>query len=194
MAIGFLIIIIFPFVFYYTQINNLNQKINTIKKAMKEEKETYIDSLTGKTHWTGNGEQVIRTTVNKLGKIPEGCIGGDRILQGVNSGKVYRNYSYENYVKYVQSQIDEGKCWCLERSAFTNSNSDLKYNIIEKYFYTLDKKKEYEFYDITCPSGRIVHEAKAFYIYYLNKVITLKPHKIEIIEINEEEYKKLGGK
>lgn len=194
MVIGFLIIIIFPFVFYYTQINNLNQKVNTIKKAMKEKKETYIDPLTGKTHWTGNGEQVIRTTVNKLGKIPEGCIGGDRILQGVNSGKVYRNYSYENYVKYVQSQIDEGKCWCLERSVFTNLNGDLKYNMIEKYFYTLIKEKKHEFYDVFYPSGRVVHEVKTVYIYYLNKINSFNPYTKETINITEEEYKKLGGK
>lgn len=192
--IGLIIIIVFPFVFFYTQMNNLNRKTSAIKKALDEGKETYIDPLTGKTHWTENGEQVIRTTVNKFEKIPEGCIVGDRILQGIKSNRVYKNYSYENYIQHIQRQIDNGKCWCFERSAYTNSNSDLRYNLKEKYFYTLNKKKNREFFNTTYSPNRIIRESKVFYVYYINKVISLNSYKTETFKITEEEYKKLGGK
>ena len=192
--IGLIIIIVFPFVYFYTQMNNLGRKTSAIKKALDEGKETYIDPLTGKTHWTENGEQVIRTTVNKFEKIPEGCIVGDRILQGIKSGKVYKNYSYENFIKHVQRQIDSGECWCFERSAYTNSNSDLRYNLKEKYFYTLNKKKNREFFNTTYSSNRTIRESKVFYVYYINKVISLNPYKTNTFKITEKEYKKLGGK
>ena len=119
---------------------------------------------------------------------------GDRILQGIKSGKVYINYSYENFIKHVQRQIDSGECWCFERSAYTNSNSGLRYNLKEKYFYTLNKEKNREFFNTTYSSNRTIRESKVFYVYYINKVISLNPYKTNTFKITEKEYKKLGGK
>ena len=55
MIVGLLIIIIFPFIYFHTQMNNFNQKTNTIRKAIKSEKETYYDITDGHLHWTQNG-------------------------------------------------------------------------------------------------------------------------------------------
>ena len=141
MLVGLLIIIIFPFIYFYTQMNNLNQKTDAIKKAVVEGKETYIDPLTGKTHWTKNGEQVIWTEILSVEQnIPEGCIIGDKVLRGVKTGHIYKNKSFEQYKQHIQRQIDNKKCWCYERHVFNKKNRadyDLRYHIKEKYFYSL---------------------------------------------------------
>lgn len=118
--------------------NNFNEKTSAIKKAINEGSETYIDPLTGKTHWTENGEQVIWTEILPVERnIPEGCIVGDKVLRGVKSGKVYKNKSYERFVAHVQRQIDNGEVWCWERHAFNKDRADynLRYHMKEKYFY-----------------------------------------------------------
>lgn len=139
--IGLIIILIFPFIYFYTQMCNLNSKTNAIKKAMDEGKETYIDPLTGKMHWTENGEQVIWTEILSVEKnIPEGCIVGDKVLQGVKSKKIYKNKSREQFHIHVQKQLDAGKIWCWERNEYNNKNNkdnSLRYNMKDKYFYSL---------------------------------------------------------
>lgn len=141
MIIGFLIIIIFPFIYFYTQMNNLNTKVSSIREAIDKGQETYIDPLTGKTHWTENGEQVIWTEILSVEKnIPEGCIVGDRVLRGVKSRKVYKNRSREQFQAHIQRQINDGKIWCWERNEYNNKdNKDygLRYNMKDKYFYRL---------------------------------------------------------
>ena len=62
--VGLLIIIIFPFIFYYTQINNLNKKTTSIRKALKEGNETYIDPVDYKMRWTENGALVRKMKLN----------------------------------------------------------------------------------------------------------------------------------
>lgn len=138
--IGLIIIIIFPFIYFYAQMNNLNQKTDAIRTAINEKKETYIDPLTGKMHWIENGEQVIWTEILSVEKnIPDGCIIGDKVLRGIKTGKIYKNKSYEKFVAHVQRQINNEEIWCWERHSYNEDRVDynLKYNIKEKYFYFL---------------------------------------------------------
>lgn len=138
MIVGLLIIIIFPFIYFYTQINNFNQKTGAIKKAINEEKEVYIDPLTGKMHWTENGEQVIWTEILSVEQnIPKGCIVGDKVLRGVKTDKIYKNQNYEDFVAHVQRQINNGEIWCWERHSYNGDRADynLKYHIKEKFLY-----------------------------------------------------------
>ena len=141
MIIGFLVIIIFPFIYFYTQANKLGQKTSSIKKAMDEGKETYTDTVDMCTRWTETGEKVYRSIWHYHKTHPEqDAIEGDDVLFGLNTYRVYRNYTKERFVEHVQRQIDSGKCWCFERAAFNqNSSKDyvLRYNMKEKYFYHL---------------------------------------------------------
>ena len=172
MVIGFLIIIIVPFVFYYTQINNLNQKVVIIKKAINERKETYIDTVDMCERWTATGEKVYHCKWVYTAIKTEDAIEGDDVLMGLNSHKVYRNYSKERFIQHIQWQIDNGLCWCWDRSAYNkknNADSDLKYHLKEKYFYYL---------------GLDLNSHKYFICYY-------NTNKKEIIDFNK--YKELGG-
>lgn len=170
--IGLIIIIVFPFMFFYTQMNNLNRKTSAIKKAIDKEKETYIDPIDMCERWTATGEKVYRGKwVYKTIKT-EDAIEGDDVLFGLNTYKIYRNYSKEKYIADIQWQIDHGRCWCWERHAFNNKNKKdyhLHYHMKGKYFYRLnwdDKTHNY-------------------YIEYYNN------GKKEII--NYEKYRELGG-
>lgn len=173
MFIGLFIIIVFPFIYFYTQASNLNTKVSAIRKAVKEGKETYTDPLTGKTHWTENGEQVIWTEILSVErKIPEGCIVGDQVLRGVKSGRVYKNRSYDQFIAHIQRQMDDGKEWCWERSVYNEKSRqdyDYKYNMKGKYFYSLH-------WD---------HDAHNYYIQYYD---TKKTEPISF-----ERYRELGG-
>lgn len=138
--IGLIIILVFPFIFFYTQMNKLNNKTSAIKKAMDEGKETYIDTVDMCTRWTATGEKVYRCKWVYTHIKTEDTIEGDDVLIGLNTHKIYRNYSKENFFDHVQNQINNNKCWCYERSAYNkNSNKDyiLKYNMKDKYFYHL---------------------------------------------------------
>lgn len=198
MIVGLIIILVFPFIYFYTEMSNLNSKTSTIKKAIDEGKETYIDPLTGKMHWVENGEQVIWTEILSTEKnIPEGCIVGDKVLRGVKSGKVYKNKSFEQFKAHVQRQINNGEIWCYERIDYAKKHDDcskqhLRYHIKDKYFYTLQKienqrivkKTPEEIKEKRCwEKYKVVEEKKYFII--RNEIKT---------EITCEEYKKLGGK
>lgn len=204
MIVGLLIIIIFPFIYFYTQMSSFNQKTNAIRKAINEEKETYIDPLTGKTHWTENGEQVIWTEILSVERnIPEGCIVGDKVLRGVKSGKVYKNRSYEQFMNHVQRQINNGEVWCYERKNYAKEYDDyskeyVRYHMIDKYFYILEKTEE----EIIVPrteeerlndqpwkKSKVVERT-----IYLKKIYDLATEQIlETKEIDYKEYIKLGG-
>lgn len=140
MIIGFLIIIIFPFIYFYTQANNFGKKTSAIKKAMDEGRETYIDTVDMCERWLATGEKVyhckwVYTTIKT-----EDAIEGDNVLMGLDTHRVYRNYSKESFIKHVQSQIDNGECWCWERHAYNEKAPKdyyLHYNMKEKYFYRL---------------------------------------------------------
>ena len=173
MIVGLLIILVFPFIYFYIQMNNFNQKTDAIRTAINEKKETYIDPLTSKMHWTENGEQVIWTEILPVERnIPEGCIVGDKVLRGVKTGRVYKNKSYERYKEHIQWQLDHGECWCFERHAYNKKNQtdyDLRYHMIGKYFYSLQ-------FDWN------IHEYCIIYKDTQKKEI-----------INYDEYEKLGG-
>ena len=58
MIAGLLIIIIFPFIYFYTQMDNFNQKTDVIKRAIDEKKYYYCDNF---------GWKDITNEVNKFG-------------------------------------------------------------------------------------------------------------------------------
>ena len=171
--IGLIIILVFPFIYFYTQMNRFNEKTGNIRKAIDKGQETYVDPLTGKNHWIENGEQVIWTEILSIEKnIPEGCIVGDQILRGVKSGKIYKNRSRERFQIHIQKQMDAGKIWCWERNEYNNQNhkdNGLRYNMKDKYFYSL-------YWDWNSVS---------YYIRYYNTK--------EKEPITFERYKELGG-
>lgn len=170
--IGLIIILVFPFAFFYTQINKLDDKTNAIKKAINKEKETYLDTVDMCTRWTTTGEKVYRCKWVYTHIKTKDAVEGDDVLIGLNSYRIYRNYSKENFLNHIQNQINNNKCWCYERSAYNkNSNKDyiLRYNMKDKYFYYLGWDNETHNYII---------------IYY-------GTNKKEIITY--ERYKELGG-
>lgn len=202
--IGLIIILIFPFIYFYTQMNNFNQKTGAIRKAINEEKETYIDPLTGKMHWTETGEQVIWTEILPVERnIPEGCIVGDKVLRGIKTGKVYKNRSYEQFMDHVQTQINSGEIWCYERRDYAKEYDDysrrnIRYHMIDKYFYILEKiedeiiiarTKEERLNDQPWKRSKIIERTT-----YLKKIYDLATERIlETKEIDYKEYIKLGG-
>jgi len=172
--IGLIIILVFPFIFFYTQINNLNQKTGAIKKAMDEGKETYTDTINMCERWTETGEQVYNTVWHYCKTHPEqDAIDGDQVLMGLKTYRVYKNYSKEKFIKHIQWQKDHDECWCYERVAFNekekNLDFKLKYHMTKQFFYRLR-------FDFT------THH---YYIWYNGS------DKKEIIDYDT--YKKLGG-
>lgn len=142
MIIGFLIIIIFPFIFFYTQMNIFNEKTSAIRKAMDEGKETYYDTVDGFLHWTENGEKVIHC--NWGYKDNDEAIVGDKVLMGIKNHHVYKNYTREQFEHHIQTQIDCGYCWCYERHAYSGKcrgDLALRYHMKDKYFYYLVKEE-----------------------------------------------------
>lgn len=198
MIVGLIIILVFPFIYFYTQMNNFNQKTDAIRTAINEKKETYIDPLTGKMHWTENGEQVIWTEILSVERnIPEGCIIGDKVLRGVKTGRVYRNKSYEDFKDHIQEQILADEVWCYERNDYAKANDSpgktfLRYHMKDKYFYSLKKEEK------KCIVEKSETEKDPHRSWDKYKVITEKKYYIiknkKTTEISFEEYKRLGGK
>lgn len=140
--IGVIIILVSPFIFFYTQMNKLNNKTSTIKKAMDKGKETYYDSMDGFLHWTENGEKVIDCVWGYQEN--NQAIVGDQVIMGVKSHHVYKNYTKEKFEYHVQCQINSGQVWCYERHAYNQpfrGDVILRYHIKEKYFYYLIKEE-----------------------------------------------------
>lgn len=138
--IGLIIILVFPFIFFYTQMNNFNEKTGAIRKAIEEEKETYIDTVDMCERWTATGEKVYHCKWVYTNKKTEDAIEGDNVLMGLNTHKVYRNYSKEKYIADIQWRMDHGTCWCWERHAFNEKTKEdclLHYHMKDKYFYRL---------------------------------------------------------
>ena len=195
MIVGLIIILIFPFIYFYTQMNNLNSKTSAIKKAMDEGKETYIDPLTGKMHWTKNGALVTQTKLDFLWKIgDQQSIPGDEVIIDLNTRKIYRNYSREKFQMHIQNQINQGKCWCGERQEYRDRGYSkdylLKYHMKDKYFYRLDKKEICE--AIRDKRGRALKDKFTIYCYkQIYNPVTRRYN--EKTEISYEEYRKLGG-
>lgn len=195
MIAGLLIVIIFPFIYFYTQMDNFNQKTDIIKKAIDNEKETYIDPLTGKMHWTKNGALVTKTKLNMFWKLGEqDSLPGDEVLIDLNTGKIYKNYSREKFAAHVQEQIKQGRCWCGARKEFRDrgylKDKYLKYHMKGLYFYRLITDKA------TCP----IYDQKGKYIsnkiilYCYKQIYNPATKKYENqTEIGYKEYKRLGG-
>lgn len=195
MIAGLLIIIIFPFIYFYTQMDNFNQKTDVIKRAIDEKKEIYIDPLTGKMHWTKNGALVTKTKLNMFWKSGEqDSLPGDEVLIDLNTDKIYRNYSREKFMAHVEKQIEQGKCWCGARKEFRDrgylKDEYLKYHIKGLYFYRLminkiskpiyDRKEKYGTYEIT--------------LYCYQQIYNPATKKYgDKIEIGYKKYKELGG-
>ena len=193
--IGLIIILVFPFIYFYTQMSNLNSKTSAIKKAMDEGKETYIDPLTGKMHWTKNGALVTQTKLDFLWKSgDQQSIPGDKVIIDLNTRKIYRNYSREKFQMHIQDQINQGKCWCGERQEYRDRGYSkdylLKYHMKDKYFYRLDKKEIRE--TIRDKRGRALKDKFTIYCYKQIYNPTTRRYS-EKTEISYEEYRKLGG-
>jgi hypothetical protein len=196
MIAGLLIIIVFPFIYFYTQMNNFNQKTDIIRTAINEGKETYIDPLTGKMHWTENGAVVSRIKLNMFWKPgDQNSLPGDEVLIDLNTDKIYRNYSREKFIAHVEKQIEQGKCWCGARKEFRDrgylKDEYLKYHIKGLYFYRLmidkiskpiyNRKEKNGAYEIT--------------LYCYQQIYNPATKKYgDKKEIGYQEYKKLGGK
>lgn len=195
MIVGLIIILVFPFIYFYTQMSNLNSKTSAIKKAINEGKETYIDPLTGKMHWTKNGALVTQTKLDFLWKIgDQQSIPGDEVIIDLNTRKIYRNYSREKFQMHIQNQINQGKCWCGERQEYRDRGYSkdylLKYHMKDKYFYRLDKKEICE--TIRDKRGRALKHKFTIYCYkQIYNPVTRRYN--EKTEISYEEYRKLGG-
>ena len=175
MITGLLIIIVFPFIYFYAQMNNFNQKTDVIRTAINEGKEIYIDPVTNKMHWTETGEQVVWTEILSIEKnIPNGCVIGDKVLRGIKTGYIYRNQSIEEFNQHVQRQINNNKCWHYGRTAYNKkeiNDNDLRYHIKNNYYYYLGWS----------------WDMKSYYIcFYDNNAKKIK-------KITFAEYKKLGG-
>lgn len=195
MIVGLLIIIIFPFIYFYTQMNSFNQKTDAIRTAINEKKETYIDPLTGKMHWTENGALVMKIKLDYLWKPgDQGAIAGDNVIIDLNTRKIYRNYSKEEFEVHIQEQINQGKCWCGERKEYRDRGCMrdylLKYHMKDKYFYKLNKKETRE--TIRDKRGRALQDKFTIYCYKQIYNPTTKRYD-EKIEIGYKEYRELGG-
>lgn len=139
---GLIIILVFPFIFFYTQMNRFNEKTDTIRKAIKEEKETYYDVTDGHLHWTETGEIVVRWRWAYADR--EDVIKGDDVIYGEKSKRIYRNFTKEKFVNHVQNQMDLGYCWCYERHAYNQkfrNDITLRYHMKDNYFYYLIKEE-----------------------------------------------------
>lgn len=196
MIAGLLIIIISPFIYFYTQMNNFNQKTNIIKKAIDEKKETYIDPIDLKVHWTENGALVTRKILSNFWTNgDQDSLVGDEVILGINNNRVYKNYSRDKFVAHVQEQIDQGKCWCGERKEYRDKgctkDHHMKYHMKEKYFYRLNIKEVKE--DIFNEKGRYMFRSKITIYCYKQIYNPATETYGDLIEIGYEEYKKLGG-
>lgn len=194
--IGLLIIIILPFIFYYTQIKNLNKKTTSIRKALKEGNETYIDPVDYKMRWTENGALVRKMKLNSLWKPgDQDSLPGDEVIIDLNTNKIYRNYSKEKFIAHVQEQINNNKCWCGERKEFRDRGCSkdyyMKYHMKEKYFYRLESNKTYE--TIYGKNGRSTNKHKITIFCYKQIYNPLTRRYGDKIEIGYTEYQKLGG-
>lgn len=195
--IGLIIILVFPFIYFYTQMNNFNQKINAIKQAISEGKETYIDPLTGKMHWAENGEQVIFTNILSIEDKKEDGIPGDKVLQGVKTGRIYKNYSYEDFKIHVKKQLDNKEIWCAERKHYRDgdwyNDSGMKYHMQDKYFYCLESKIKWTDHIKQYPNDTRYKDGTVYCYKRLFNQATNNYYQ-ERIEITYDEYIKLGGR
>lgn len=193
--IGLIIILVFPFIHFYRQMNRFNKKTGTIRKAIDEGKEIYIDPIDYKMHWTENGALVMKIKLDCLWKPgDQGAIAGDDVIIDLNTRKIYKNYSKEEFEAHIQEQIDQGKCWCGERKEYRNRGCMkdylLKYHMKDKYFYRLNKKETRE--TIRNKKGRALKDKFTIYCYKQIYNPTTKRYDEEI-EIGYKEYKELGG-
>lgn len=193
MAVAFLLIIIFPFFFYFTQLKNLNTKINVIKKAIDKKEDTFIDPMNGRLCSTKTGEPVKRTYIYLIDPSIKECIVGDQVLRGINTGRIYKNYSYEEYKAHIAKQIEKEECWCGERKCFRDHgyirDFHIKYHMNDKYYYILESEIK------RTPLGKGKFGDGSQTTVYCYKII-IDPKtkaKNEKIEITFKEYKKLGG-
>lgn len=161
------IIIVFIFVWYFSSVKQLTNKIDAIREAEINGKETFIDPVTHKACWTQTGEPVTYTTVLSVGKIPDGCIAGDHVIEGLKTGRIYKNCTYEKYLDHIRQQLITGKCWCYTRETWNDYNKKTFYHIQNKYIYKLEKRP------------------------YTQKYYLIKNG--QKIEIDFKEYIKLGG-
>lgn len=192
---GLIIILVFPFIYFYRQMNRFNKKTSTIRKAIKEGKEIYIDPIDYKMHWTENGALVMKIKLDCLWKPGnQGAIAGDDVIIDLNTRKIYKNYSKEEFEAHIQKQIDQGKCWCGERKEYRNRGCMkdylLKYHMKDKYFYRLNKKETRE--TIRNKKGRALKDKFTIYCYKQIYNPTTKRYDKEI-EIGYKEYRELGG-
>ena len=193
---GLIIIIIFPFIYFYTQMNNLNQKTDAIKKAVVEGKETYIDPIDLKIHWTKNGAIVTETKLSPFWKKKKKKgLPGDEVIIDPNTQEIYKNYSEEKYLLHIQNQIRQGKCWCGERIEFRDKgymqDHNMKFHMKEKYYYRLSIIKTRE--PIYNEKGRYMFKNKLT-VYCYKEIYDFKTKRyINKQEIGYTQYKKLGG-
>lgn len=197
MIVGLIIILVFPFIYFYTQMNNFNEKTSAIREAINEGSETYIDPLTGKIHWTENGEQVVLTNIPFITEETQGCILGDKVLQGVKTGRIYKNFSYEDFKIHVRKQLDNKEVWCAERRHYRDGNwygdSGMKYHMKDKYLYCLESKLKWVTHIKQHPNDTgykdgIVYCYKRLFNQLINNYCQNR------IEIPYNEYIKLGGR
>lgn len=197
MIAGLLIIIIFPFIYFYTQMNKFNQKTDIIRTAINEGKEIYIDPLTGKMHWTENGEQVVLTSILSVGNKIQGCIPGDKVLQGVKTGRVYKNFSYKDFEAHVKKQLNNKEIWCAERKHYRDggwyNDSGMKYHMQDKYLYCLESKIKWVTHVKQHPNDTGYKDGIAYYYKRLFNQATNNYYQNRI-EITYDEYIKLGGR
>ena len=189
--IGLIIVLISPFIYFYMQMNNFNQKTDTIKKAINEKKEINIDPLTGKMHWTKNGALVMKMKLDMFWiSGNQKSIPGDEVLIDLNTDEIYKNYSRENFVAHVQEQMKQGKCWCGERKEFRDKgylkDNHLKYHIKQKYFYKLEYVMNREI-----QKGKLERKI-TIHCYQLIYNPTTNTYN-EKYEIDYKKYKELGG-
>ena len=196
MIVGLIIVLVFPFIYFYTQMNNFNEKTSAIREAINEGSEIYIDPVDHKIHWTKNGALVTRTKLGILWRPGEqNSLSGDEVIIDLDTHKIYKNYSREKYIAHIQEQKRQGKCWCGERKTFRDKgyskDSFMKYHLIDKYFYRLNNKITRE--PIYNEKGRYMFE-NILTIYCYKQIYDLinRRYKDEE-EIGYSEYKRLGG-
>lgn len=195
--IGLIIILVFPFIYFYTQMNRFNEKTGNIRKAIEEGKETYYDYTTGKTHWTANGAVVKRISLPYSNWKPgyQDTYYKDDVILGLNDGKIYRNFSKEEFAKHVQKQIDEGKCWCGERQEYRDygcwRDERTKYHMKDKYFYRLKIKTKSEF---VCNNKARTNITTKYTVFCYKNIYNPKTKTFgDDIPITYKEYRELGG-
>lgn len=193
MVIAFLLMLILPFVFYFTQLKNINAKINAIKKAIEKKEDTFLDPTDGKTYSTKTGEQVRLTYIYSFTPPSKEYIAGDKVLKGINTGRIYRNYSCEKYIEHIKKQIEKGECWCGERKCFRDHgyvrDFHIKYHMNDKYYYILES----EIKRTPLGKGKFGDGSQATVYYYKIIIDPKTKAENEKIEITFKEYKKLGG-